>query len=76
MIKIVICEDNFSCREKLKENLEIILNKLTNQFEIIVFNCGQGLIDNYPEDAYEKVNKYGSRKKKLEKKTKVVKSYL
>ncbi|GAA0093317.1 two-component system response regulator RgbR [Paraclostridium bifermentans] len=50
MIKIVICEDNFSCREKLKENLEIILNKLTNQFEIIVFNCGEDLIDNYPED--------------------------
>lgn len=49
MIKIVICEDNFSCREKLKENLEIILNKLTNQFEIIVFNCGEDLIDNYPE---------------------------
>ncbi|EQK46240.1 hypothetical protein C672_0111 [[Clostridium] bifermentans ATCC 638] len=63
MIKIVICEDNFSCREKLKENLEIILNKLTNQFEIIVFNCGEDLINNYPEDAYEKVNKYGSRKK-------------
>lgn len=49
MIKIVICEDDFSCREKLKENLEIILNKLTNQFEIIVFNCGEDLIDNYPE---------------------------
>lgn len=51
MIKIIICEDDFSCREKLKESLEIILNKLSNQFEVIVFDCGEDLIDNYPEDA-------------------------
>ncbi|WP_195337097.1 hypothetical protein [Paraclostridium bifermentans] len=28
---------------------------------------GEDLINNYPEDAYEKVNKYGSRKKIREK---------
>lgn len=50
MLKIVICEDDFSCRENLKENLEIILNKLSDKFEIIVFSCGEDLIDNYPED--------------------------
>lgn len=50
MLKVVICEDDFEFRDTLKKYLEIILKDITNQFEIIVFNCGEDLIENYPED--------------------------
>lgn len=49
MIKIVICEDDEIFRDTLKEYLNIILEEETNQFEIIEFNCGEDLIENYPE---------------------------
>lgn len=50
MFKIVICEDDFIFRKNLKENIEVILKDITNQFEIIMFNNGEELIENYPED--------------------------
>lgn len=50
MLKIVICEDDFVFRDTLKGDLEVILKDITNQFEIIMFNCGEDLIENYPED--------------------------
>ncbi|RDY22836.1 DNA-binding response regulator [Romboutsia maritimum] len=50
MLKVVICEDDFVFRDTLNEYLEVILKEITNQFEIITFNCGEDLVENYPED--------------------------
>lgn len=50
MLKFVICDDDFIFRDTLREYLEVILKGITNQFEIIMFNCGEDLIENYHED--------------------------
>ncbi|MEF9992035.1 MAG: LytTR family DNA-binding domain-containing protein [Peptostreptococcaceae bacterium] len=50
MLNIVICEDDYLFRGILREYLEIILKEITNQFEIIEFNCGEDLIENYPDN--------------------------
>lgn len=50
MLNIVICEDDSLFREVLRDYLEIILKEITNQFEIIEFNCGEDLIENYSEN--------------------------
>lgn len=52
MLKIVICEDDFIFRDKLKGYVEVILKDVDKQFEIITFNCGEDLIENYPEDTH------------------------
>lgn len=50
MLNIVICEDDSLFRDILREYLEIILKEITNQFEIIEFNCGEDLIENYSDN--------------------------
>ncbi|EQK48683.1 response regulator [[Clostridium] bifermentans ATCC 19299] len=50
MFKIVICEDNCVCRDILKEYVYKILEEITNQFEIIMFNSGEELIEKYPDN--------------------------
>ncbi|MCC0645542.1 MULTISPECIES: LytR/AlgR family response regulator transcription factor [unclassified Clostridioides] len=52
MLNIVICEDDFIFRDKLKVYVEVILKDIDKQFEIITFNCGEDLIENYPEDTH------------------------
>ncbi|MDU4934526.1 MAG: LytTR family DNA-binding domain-containing protein [Peptostreptococcaceae bacterium] len=49
MFRVVICEDDFVCRNLLKDYLETILKDFTNQFEILEFTSGEELIDSYPE---------------------------
>lgn len=50
MFKVVICEDDSIFRSTLKDYLEVIFRETTNKFEIKVFECGEDLIENYPED--------------------------
>jgi DNA-binding LytR/AlgR family response regulator len=50
MLNIVICEDDNLFRDILREYLEIILKEVTDQFEIIEFNCGEYLIENYSDN--------------------------
>ena len=50
MLKVAICEDDDFFRDKLKQYLEKILEDITNNFEIITFNSGEDLVENYPED--------------------------
>lgn len=50
MIKIVICEDVKQQQELLKEFLEKILSDLSCEYELYIFNSGEALFDNYPEN--------------------------
>lgn len=50
MLKVVICEDDDFFRDKLKQYLEKIFEDITNNFEIITFNSGEDLLENYTED--------------------------
>jgi DNA-binding LytR/AlgR family response regulator len=50
MVKIVICEDVKQQQELLKESLEKILSDLSCEYELYIFNSGEALFDNYPEN--------------------------
>ena len=50
MIKVVICEDDDFFINRLKQYLEKIFQDITNNFEIITFNSGEDLLENYHED--------------------------
>lgn len=48
MIRIAICEDEVSQQIQIKQFLDKILNNI--EYEILMFNCGEELINNYPKD--------------------------
>ncbi|MFR8870980.1 LytR/AlgR family response regulator transcription factor [Paraclostridium sordellii] len=50
MLNIVICEDEIEQQEILKDYLEQILNEINRKYEILIFNSGEALFNNYPEN--------------------------
>ncbi|CEO28108.1 LytR/AlgR family response regulator transcription factor [Paraclostridium sordellii] len=50
MLNIVICEDEIEQQEILKDYLEQILNEINIKYEILIFNSGEELFNNYPEN--------------------------
>ena len=50
MLNIVICEDEIEQQEILKDYLEQILNEINIKYEILIFNSGEELFKNYPDN--------------------------
>ncbi|MFR3567745.1 MAG: LytR/AlgR family response regulator transcription factor [Paraclostridium sordellii] len=50
MLNIVICEDEIEQQEILKDYLEQILNEINSKYEILIFNSGEELFKNYPNN--------------------------
>ena len=50
MLKIAICEDEKKERELIKDYLINILNEINISYEILIFNSGEELFNNYPQD--------------------------
>lgn len=50
MIKIVICEDEDKQQKILKEYVEKILGDHTDSYEILTYQSGEDLLNNYPEN--------------------------
>lgn len=50
MIKIVICEDEKQQQKLLKEYLDKIFYDLSLEYEVNIFNSGEELLKNYPEN--------------------------
>lgn len=50
MLNIVICEDEIEQQEILKNYLEQILNEINSKYEILIFNSGEELFKNYPDN--------------------------
>ncbi|CEQ16544.1 LytR/AlgR family response regulator transcription factor [Paraclostridium sordellii] len=50
MLNIVICEDEIEQQEILKDYLEQILNEINSKYEILIFNSGEELFKNYPDN--------------------------
>lgn len=50
MIKIAICEDEKNQRELIEKYLINILDEIKIQYEILTFNCGEDLFNNYPDN--------------------------
>lgn len=50
MLNIVICEDEIEQQEILKDYLEQILNEINIKYEILIFNSGEELFNNYSEN--------------------------
>lgn len=50
MLKIAICEDEKKERELIKDYLINILNEINISYEILIFNSGEELFNNYPKD--------------------------
>lgn len=50
MIKIAICEDEKVHQELLTKNLQKLFNELSLDYEVYLFNSGEQLLENYPED--------------------------
>lgn len=50
MISIAICEDQINQQELLKKYLEKILIEYINSYEILIYNSGEELLSNYPEN--------------------------
>ncbi|MDU1453863.1 MAG: LytTR family DNA-binding domain-containing protein [Paeniclostridium sordellii] len=50
MLNIVICEDEIEQQEILKDYLEQILNEINGKYEILIFNSGEELFKNYPDN--------------------------
>ena len=50
MLKIAICEDEKKERELIKNYLINILNEINISYEILIFNSGEELFNNYPKD--------------------------
>lgn len=50
MIKIVICEDQINQQELLKKYLDDILIEYLNSYEILTYQSGEELLNNYPEN--------------------------
>lgn len=49
MIKIVICEDEKAHQVHIKKYIEDALNSNCRKYEILIFNSGEELIENYPD---------------------------
>lgn len=50
MIRVVICEDQIEQQKVLKNYLESILIDYTNSYEILIYQSGEELLNNYPEN--------------------------
>ncbi|GAA0864842.1 LytTR family DNA-binding domain-containing protein [Paraclostridium tenue] len=50
MLKIAICEDEKKERELIKDYLINILNEINISYEILIFNSGEELFNNYPQE--------------------------
>lgn len=50
MIKIAVCEDEKSHQELLIKNLRMLFSELCVDYEIYIFDSGEQLLSNYPED--------------------------
>lgn len=50
MIKIAICEDEKIHQELLTENLKKLFNELSIDYEVYIFDSGEQLLENYPEN--------------------------
>ncbi|RDY27741.1 DNA-binding response regulator [Romboutsia weinsteinii] len=50
MLKIVVCEDEKEQRELIKEYLKKILDETSLLYEILTFNSGEELLNNYSND--------------------------
>lgn len=50
MIKIAICEDEKVHQELITKNLQKLFNELSLDYEVYLFNSGEQLLENYPED--------------------------
>lgn len=50
MIKVAICEDEKVHQELLIEYLQKLFNELSIDYDLCIFNSGEQLLENYPED--------------------------
>ncbi len=50
MVKIAICEDEKIHQELLTENLKQLFNELSIDYEVYIFDSGEQLLENYPEN--------------------------
>ncbi|MGL5378584.1 LytR/AlgR family response regulator transcription factor [Clostridium sp.] len=50
MIKIAICEDEKIHQELLTENLKKLFRELSIDYEVYIFDSGEQLLENYPEN--------------------------
>lgn len=50
MIKIAICEDEKIHQELLTENLKKVFKELSIDYEVYIFDSGEQLLENYPEN--------------------------